>query len=996
MKYGKEYWKSLDQLENSPEFEEMLHREFPIGASEFTDPVSRRKFLSIMGASIALAGYVGCRRPIEKIVPYVASPEDIIPGVANYYATSMPFGSEAFGLLVESHEGRPTKIEGNPQHPSTMGRSNVFIQGEILNLYDPDRSKTVLHNAAESSWDDFISFWRNLFASHEANKGAGLAILSEPFSSPTMARLKFEFEAKFPNSSWATYEPSSDENICQGIKIAFGKNYRPQYHFDKAEVIVSLDSDLLYLESDNIRNSRAFTDGRRVKTENDNMNRLYMVEGIYSVTGAMADHRLRLPSSQIASFGLALAAELKKQSLPIEDFGFLATKSLADFDADWIRIAASDLMNARGKSLLVAGRRQPAELHALVFAINNALGNIGSTLALTQLEDTELSDNNSISALVSDINNDKIETLVILGGNPAYNAPANLKFGDTLKKVAHTIQLSSHLDETSRSVEWHLPEAHFLEYWSDSRSYDGTVSVIQPLILPLYGGRSPIEILNTIATGKDLRGYDLVQGTFKTRYIKDKNFDKSWRKVLNDGLLPNSAFAAANTSIDYKAVFQNIQSPPFANQAPDKNNLEVVFTLSPTIYDGRYANNAWHQELPNHQTKIVWDNVAAISPKTAKDFNLENGNLIRLHNAGQDLEIAAWIMPGMADSTIWLNLGYGRKSVGRIGNNVGFDTYLLRTSAAMNFGSGLTFNKTGREYSISTTQNHHSMEGRPIVREATLEHYREHPDFAPEMVETPPLKSLWKEHSFDKGYQWGMAIDLNVCIGCNACAVACYSENNIPVVGKEQVARGREMAWIRVDRYFNGETDDPDMVYQPVPCMHCENAPCEEVCPVNATVHDKEGLNLQVYNRCIGTRYCSNNCPYKVRRFNFFNYTSQYPETVKMAQNPDVTVRSRGVMEKCTYCLQRISENKKKARKENRDLREDEFTAACAQTCPVDAIIFGNINDPESRVAKIKKQNRNYGMLVEYNTRPRTSYLAKIRNPHPELERLEKKVTSNS
>ncbi len=985
-----EYWRSLDQLADTPEFRQFVEREFPAGASELNDPLTRRKFISLMGASMAMAGLAGCRRPVEKIIPYVNAPEEIVPGVAQYYATTMPFGADAFGLIVESHEGRPTKIEGNPKHPSTMGKSNTFVQASILNLYDPDRSNSPLNKGAEATWDDFVTYWRGLLAKYAQNGGTGLAVLTESFASPTMVRLASEFRKTYPKARWASYETVSDEDIFAAAKDATGKEARPVYHFDKAKVILSLDSDFVYLESDNIRNAAGFAAGRRVTSENDDMNRLYAVECDYSLTGAMADHRQRIARRRVGEFAAALVAELRAQGLSIEAD---LPSNAREFDAEWIKILASDLIRAGRDALVVAGRSQPPFVHLLAFMINNALGSIGNTLVFQENETIGQSRFLEMASLTGEMKSGKIETLVIFGGNPMYDAPVDLDFTGALSKVPHTVHLSQRVDETSSACEWHLPEAHYLEAWGDARSYDGTRSIIQPLIAPLLDGRSQIEVLNLIVTGDATRGYDLVRDSWKG-ILPGLDFESRWRKILNDGFLEGNSQSSAITTLDESAIVSIVRANDAWYEAPSAQNLEINFAPSRTVYDGRFANNGWLQEASDPLTKITWDNAALLSPATAKELGLKEGEVVRLEYSDHALEMPVWVMPGHADYSVTLPLGYGRKAAGRVGNDVGFDTYKLRTARAPFYDLGLKISKTGRSYILAQTQNHGAMEGRPIVREATLEHYREHPNFAPEMVEAPKVGALWDEHKFTEGYQWGMAIDLNVCIGCNACNVACYSENNIPVVGKEEVHNAREMPWIRVDRYFTGEPDDPGVVHQPVPCMHCENAPCEQVCPVNAALHNSEGLNLQVYNRCIGTRYCSNNCPYKVRRFNFFNYTSKMPELVKMAMNPDVTVRSRGVMEKCTYCIQRIEGAKIAAKKEDRNVRDGEIVTACAQACPTDAIVFGNVNDSESRVSKVKAQNRNYGMLVEYNTRPRTTYQARIRNPHPDLELWERKRAS--
>ena len=971
---GKDYWRSLDQLADTPEFKEFLHREFPEGASEMRDSVNRRTFLSLMGASIALAGVAGCRKPVEKILPYVTAPENVIPGIPQHYATTMPLGTTAYGILVENHEGRPTKIEGNELHPSTQGASNTFMQASLLGLYDPDRSQRIMEKNAERSWADFVSFWRTQFDQYSVNQGAGLAILSESFNSPTMARLMREFKAKFPLAVWATYDAVSNENVTSGMRIAYGASLQPVYSFENAEVVLSLDCDFLKTELDNVSASRGFGSGRRLTTENDSMNRLYVVESTFSLTGSSADHRLRIPSSQIPAFAMALANELRNQGLSLA----ISTSSGGGFDAKWLKVVASDLLKARGKSLVCAGYRQAPAVHALVAAINEALGNVGTSVSYVEPADVAQPSRSELIALLSKASAGQLKTLVVLGGNPLMNAPADLSFDAAISKIENTIHLSAYRDETSHAVKWHVPMTHYLEAWGDARSSDGTASIIQPMIEPLFGGHSGIEMLSLVVSGEDLRGYDIVRKTWES--ILPGAFEKSWRKVLHDGLLENSALTPVTASVDVGRI-----SAAMSEVSAADSGLEVVFAVSPQVYDGRFANNGWLMEMPHPITKITWDNVAMISIATAKQLGLKSGDLVQLTVGGRSIELPVWHVPGHADNSVTVELGYGRTSSGRVGDKVGFDLYPIRPSDTPDIAQGVSITKLNREYFISCAQDHWSMEGRPLVREATLEEYRKEPKFAQEMVEHPPLESLWEEHSYKEGYQWGMAVDLNSCTGCGACTLACQSENNIPIVGKQQVSKGREMHWIRVDRYFSGSVEDAEMVHQPVMCQHCENAPCEQVCPVAATVHDKEGLNVMVYNRCIGTRYCSNNCPYKVRRFNYFNFTKDTPEIVKMAMNPDVTVRFRGVMEKCTFCVQRISEARIKSKLENRDIRDGDITTACQQACPTSALTFGNINDANSRVNKMKSQNRNYAMLAELNVKPRLTYLARIRNPHPDL-----------
>jgi molybdopterin-containing oxidoreductase family iron-sulfur binding subunit len=967
------YWRSLSELRGDESFQEQVHREFPEGASELPEGVTRREMLMLLGASISLAGLASCRRPVETIVPYVNAPEEIIPGVPRRFATTMPFGRSAYGLVVESHEGRPTKIEGNELHPATAGRSSVRIQAAILGLYDPDRGQAVLKSGAASSWADFVTAWGELEKKHTADGGAGLAVLTESFASPTRARLAAAFRAKFPRAKLLAYEAASDENVLEGIQAATGASLQPSLHLDQAAVILALDADLIGNDPEDVSHIKGFAAGRRAGIDGGPMNRLYAVEAAFSLTGAQADHRLRLPSRSIGPFVAALAGKLAAAGISVPGTG---ASDVPGVEAKWLDAVAKDLAAHRGKSLIVAGPGQPPAVHAAVLALNLALGNVGSTIVYRPIQDAEVSSRAALAELVAAMNGGAVTTLAILGGNPVYDAPADLRFAAALKKVETSICLGMHRNETAAGCTWYLPQAHFLETWDDARGVDGTVSVVQPLIQPLFGGRGITEILGTMAEGKARPAFELVRETW-TPVLAGADFERRWNRVLHDGLLAGSELGAVAPSIASRAL----AGPP----ATDGSGIEVHFRPSPYVHDGRFANDGWLQELPDPVTKLTWDNPALISPATATSLGVADEDLVTVGVGGKSLTLPAAVVPGMADNTVVLTLGYGRTHAGRVANGVGFDAYPLRTAAAPSFGAG-TLAKAGGTAKLSATQEHGSMEGRPVVREATLGEFKENPKFAEEAVEVPPLESMWKEKAYDQGHQWGMTIDLNSCVGCNACVVACQSENNVPIVGKDQVRRGREMHWVRVDRYFTGAPEAPRMIFQPVPCMQCENAPCEQVCPVAATVHDGEGLNVMVYNRCIGTRYCSNNCPYKVRRFNFFNYTKDTPEILKLAQNPDVTVRARGVMEKCTYCTQRINAAKLDARLAGRELADGDVRTACQQACPANAIEFGDIRNAASRVAKAKAEPRNYAMLAELNSKPRTTYLAKVRNPNPELE----------
>jgi molybdopterin-containing oxidoreductase family iron-sulfur binding subunit len=1013
---SRSYWRSLAQIEDRPEFRGSLEREFPEGASELPEGVTRREMMMLLGASLSLAGLAGCRRPVEEIVPYVTAPEEIVPGIPRYYATTMPFRRSAYGLIVESHEGRPTKIEGNPSHPSTLGASSSLVQASVLGLYDPDRSQSVALKGARKSWSDFVTAWGQLSEAHSADGGAGLAVLSESFSSPTLARLASELRARYPRLQWATYDAVSDESRLAGLRQATGRDLELMLRLDRAAVILALDADPLLTDPEMIRHARGFADGRRAGASSGAMNRLYVVEGVYSLTGAMADHRLRLESRQIAPFLAALAARLAP---PAAGAGSPTGAGVAGVDPRWIDALAKDLLANRGKGLIVAGERQPAAVHAAVCALNTSLGNTGTTVSYYETKDAALPSVSSLASLVSAMTAGAVQTLVVLGGNPVFDAPADLDFASAMAKVPHSIALGHSVDETSSKTEWHIPRAHYLESWGDARAVGGTLSVVQPLILPLYGGRTAVEVLGLMVGGKDRPGYDIVRETWRP-ILGEGEFDRKWNRVLHDGLLSGSELPEVVPALTAQPLAELARSigggtgAAGSGGAPGGSGggLEVVFLPSPSLHDGRFANDGWLQELPDPLTKLTWDNPALVSPKTAETLGLVSEDVIRLDYAGRSLELPVWILPGMTDGVVALTLGYGRSHAGRIGSGVGFNAFSVRNSQAPGFDSGVRLTRLGRTYPLSATQEHGSMEGRPIVRESTLTELRselasrpapaegsvaEDSPRAPEggaapgalgvFEEEPEHFSLWKEHAYDQGPQWGMTIDLNSCIGCNACMTACQSENNIPVVGKIQVSKGREMHWVRVDRYFSGDpSGSPEVVFQPVPCMQCEDAPCEQVCPVAATVHDQQGLNVMVYNRCIGTRYCSNNCPYKVRRFNFFNFTKDTPDILKLAMNPDVTVRARGVMEKCTYCTQRINRVKIDAKLAGRELRDGDVKTACQQACPAAAIEFGNLRDQSSRVVKAKADPRNYSLLEELNTKPRTTYLAKVRNPNPDLE----------
>jgi molybdopterin-containing oxidoreductase family iron-sulfur binding subunit len=975
---GPEYWRSLEELAGSPEFREMMHREFPKGASEWLDAVSRRGFLQLMGASLAMAGMTGCTKmPVEEIVPYVRQPEQVIPGRPQFYATAFTLSGYANPLLVESHLGRPTKIEGNPQHPASLGGTDVFAQASILGMYDPDRAQSVTRLGDVESWATFVNALKGPLTIQKALQGAGIRILTPTISSPTFKDQMQSFLAMYPQAKWHVYEPVNRDNVLEGAKLAFGQPVETHYDFSKADVIVSLDADFLYAGfPGNTRYIRDFASKRNPDAE---MSRVYVIESTPSSTGLKADHRLPIPAREIDLFAREILFSFGNSPGTLDKFAEAVVK---------------ELKSHKGSSIVIAGDHQPPTTHLAVHAINQQLGNVGKTVFYTDtVNANSVNQTESIQDLVSDMRGGKVDLLVIIGGNPVYDAPADLTFADALKssKVAMRVHLGLYQNETAQLCHWNINEAHYLESWSDTRAYDGTVSLVQPLISPLYNGKNAHELLAALMGASDATGYDIVRNYWQKQHT-GADFEAWWRKSLNDGWIEGTTFApkdvkwgsAIGTALDLASK-------------PGEKEIELNFRRDPSVYDGQFANNGWLQELPKPLSKLTWDNAIQIGPKMATREGIKSMDVITLELNGIKVTGPVWIQAGHPDHSVTVHLGYGRRAAGRAGTGAGFDAYPLRTTNALWIATGAKLTKTGDFYQLASTQGYQTMDTddgghRPAVREATLEEYRKEPKFAKE-DEPPAELTLYPPFDYKKSPDaWGMTIDLNACVGCNNCIIACQSENNIAVVGKEQTTRGRHMHWIRVDAYYQGDRDDPTAYFQPVPCQQCENAPCELVCPVGATVHSSEGLNDMVYNRCIGTRYCSNNCPYKVRRFNFLLFQDWETPQYKIMRNPDVTVRSRGVMEKCSYCIQRISEHRIDAEtaavRENRPFHIEDGTlqTACQQSCPANAIVFGNINDPNSRVAKLKALDRNYGLLADLNTRPRTTYLAEIRNPNPELE----------
>ncbi|REJ79408.1 MAG: 4Fe-4S dicluster domain-containing protein [Acidobacteria bacterium] len=1080
-KSGKEYWRSVEEYVDAPEFEDFVKQEYPAHAEEWDSSLSRRNFVKVMGASLALAGLSGCViQPAEKIVPYVNQPEGLVPGKPLFYATAMTLGGVATGLLARSHEGRPTKVEGNPDHPGSLGATDTFAQSSILNLYDPDRSKEILYRGVPKTWQSFYTELRGKIEETRGNGGEGVCFLTETVTSPSQADQFKRLLGELPNAKWYQYEPVNDDNQIEGSKLAFGSPAQPVYKLENAERVLSIDCDLF--SGFNVRYIKDFAKARAVNEEKKEINRLYSMETTLSLTGAKADHRIALKPSQVIEAAKAAAGEM--------GVGGASGSGLSEEVAVWVREMAKDLMAHKGKSVVVVGRNQPAAVHALAFAMNDALGAVGQTVDYIEplTPNAETLQRDQLAQLIKDIDEKKVKVLVILGGNPAYNTPSDLKFTkERLDNVPFRVHVGEHFDETAAVCHWHVSSAHYLEAWGDTRAYDGTVTIAQPLIDPLYGGRSHSEIVQLcFQENYEKSSMQIVQEFWQTQGMEGpppvpaitsaaaesangqpaqaaaaapaatpvalatpapssqtppetqstpesqptpsaretqaapespgpaapRTFEEKWRKAVHDGYIPG-------TQAETKTVTANTGF--VANIAPlavGDGSLEMTVLPDPCVYDGRYTNNGWLQELPNPLNKITWENVALISPNTAQKLGInqdkrykdyaggelgrafittKGGNMssdileVTFEGAKIEGAVPAWIAPGQPDDVITLFLGYGRTRSGKVGNDLGYNAYDVVKSSNLWFGKG-DVTRTGSQTQIASTQIHFNIDdlatvkGRDILRSWTMEEYEEHLNGeAPHMEEKYDLSMYGNEHAeiYEKHNKWAMTIDLNSCVGCNACVVACQSENNIPIVGKEQVERSREMHWMRVDAYYKGtDINEPEGPYfQPVLCMQCEQAPCEVVCPVHATVHSAEGLNDMVYNRCVGTRYCSNNCPYKVRRFNFFLYQDWDSPSLKLMRNPEVTIRSRGVMEKCTYCTQRISHARIEAEREGREIRDGEVVTACQAVCPADAIVFGNEHDKESQIAKTKKDHRNYGLLnYELNTQPRTTYLAGLRN----------------
>jgi len=1073
---GPRYWKSLDDLAETPAFSDWVEREFPAGASEM-EGVNRRQFMKVMAASFGLAGLgmAGCRRPEQVILPYSKQPENLIPGVPVYYTSSQPGMRDNVPVIVETQMGRPTKIEGNPSYKPYGGATSVYTQASILDLYDPDRATK--SSISETAVRDRLAA---ISKAHAADGGKGLVFLAEPSTSPSRAKLVAQIKETFPAATWAEYTAIDQSTSEQAAKAVFGKSLRSIPDFSKAKRVLSLDADFLLNADASIGLAREFVKTRKVKDSKDasKMSRLYAVESSLTSTGSMADHRLRLSSSQMGAFIAQLAIAMGV-SLPAS-----AKKAAASLtvDAKWVEECATDLAEHKGHSLVVAGEHLSKSVHAIVIAINEALS---APVNYFEVPDAEA----GIADAVARLNKGDVQTLIILDGNPVYNAPVDLDWAGAQAKAAESIYFGGAINETSKASKLHIAGSHYLESWGDGRTFDGTLVPVQPMIEPLFPTFNELDVLASLVGAKITDGYSIVQATFKALGGSDFN------KFLSDGLLEGSAYKAVKVgSGDFAAAIDaaELEAPELS-----ASKLEVRFAASSHAGDGRYGNNGWMMECPDPMTKLTWDNAILMSPRLAKELEERDGIQIfpnkkpmnkdsaffegakgTLQNnkaefkRGKEQAVVAeftlngrtvkgpiHVVPGMANYTVVLPLGMGREVIGRVGLGVGFNAYSVRSSDALGVASGAALKLTPEVHPLANTQEHWSMEGRAIVREGNVDQYKKTPDFAnkmgveshapanygkdadkslqeksvnqyrgnsayehPSFADPAPNVKVWQGEEarakFPDIQQWGLTIDMNSCTGCTACVVACQSENNIPIVGKEQVLRGREMHWMRIDRYFSAEKYDQEEVPEDVQvsfmgmmCQHCENAPCEQVCPVNATVHDNSGLNVMAYNRCVGTRYCANNCPYKVRRFNFFDWNKRQigefykgsllgpvdePELQKMQKNPNVTVRMRGVMEKCTYCTQRIEAAKIDQKRlagatGNITIADGTIKTACQQACPTDAISFGDISDANSEVSKLKASDRNYSVLGYLNVRPRTTYLARLRNPNPKMPDAYKK-----
>ncbi len=971
---GREYWRSLAEAAGHPDFARLMSEEFPAAEGWSDTSIDRRRLLQVMAACVALATVGGCgpEKTRKQLLPHIREPEGMVPAVPRFYATAATLGGFAEGVLVKHYQARPIKIEGNPDHPASLGATSHWSQALILSLYDPERSQMPLRRGVPVSEQAFVSALFERRSELLRARGRGLRILTGSMTSPTFAGQMAALLRMFPEARWHQWEAIGRDAVAEGAMRAFGRPLDAVLHVDKADVLLAVGSDLLSWAPGHLRYARDFAAKRRATETGGRMSRVYAIEATPTLAGSVADHRLVLPPDNVVTALGSLAMAVKA-----------APDGFAPAPSPWLAAAARDLMAHRGAALVHVGPELPAEAQVLAHAINEALGARGHTLDMIEpVAVGAVNQLGSLAELVRDMNAGAVGTLLILDVNPAFTAPADLEFAEALVKVPFTVHLGSYVDETASRCVWHLPATHDLEAWSDARAYDGTASIIQPQVRPLYLGRSAHEMVDLLQGSLSPDGMALVQNTWRGQMPSGAPFDDFWRAALRRGVVPGTAARPVDVPLRGDAAAQ-VKLPA----AAPRETLTVLFRPDDGLWDGRFADNGYLQELPRWHTKLVWDNAALIAPRTAERLKLRGDDMIEIECAGRTVQMPVWILPAQAENCLTLPLGFGRRVAGNVGRGAGFDPYPLRTSDAVWHAAGVSVTPTGRRYHLVSSQHEQTMAGRDMVISAPLDQFAHDPDFLHKMDRRDPeapTQSIYPSYDYPR-HAWAMAVNLNSCVGCGACVVACAAENNTPVVGKEEADRGRMMHWLRIDRYYSGEPDAPDTYFQPVPCMHCEDAPCEVVCPVQATMHDSDGLNVMVYNRCVGTRFCSNNCPYKVRRFNFFGFTRHDPRLPE-AWNPDVTVRDRGVMEKCTYCIQRIREAEIAADREDRRVREGEVKTACQAACPTQAIVFGDMNDKESAVAARKASPLDYQLLAELNTRPRTTYEAHLRNVNPELE----------
>ncbi|MBI2608917.1 MAG: 4Fe-4S dicluster domain-containing protein [Deltaproteobacteria bacterium] len=970
MKTEKTYWKSFEEiaaLSSTP-------RNDNGGDTSFD--ISRRKFLSLLGASMALAT-TSCRRPIHKIIPFVKESEAAKPGIAEYYASSYPISDHSLGVLVKTREGRPIKIEGNPEHPLSLGGTNSFVQASVLELYDPDRLRTPKIKNKKVSVEEW-DYLTSSILRHAHKEKKVVRILTESTGSPTLRNTLNSFVSQFSNAKWYEYEPFSHENSRAAYKASFGKAHKPKIHLEKANVILSLNSDFLGADLSAPTYIKNWTSKRKVHDVSATMSRLYAVESRFSLTGANADHRLALKPSELLIFALNLA------QLLTHDFDgkkIPSFKHRSSFSEEFIKTVAEDLASNKKKSLVVVGDQESEELHIVGNFLNFILGNYGETISRKIQSPSFFNGIKSMTPLIEELEKEKVDVLITLGGNPVYHLGE--KFREALSKVKESIRVSLYEDETAHSSTYIAPLSHYLESWSDQEPETGLYSVGQPTIQPLYPSKSMGEVLVLWGAALEKKEIDALQVWRNAiKSYAQKSTNTTWKKLLHDGVVKTDKISPQNYEFNMAALESTLML--VASRAERNDSGDDIFELqlepSSKVWDGRFANSAWLQELPHPVTKVTWDNVASMSPETAKNLNVTQENKIEITANGASLVLPVFIQPGLAQNVITTEIGYGRTHAGSVGSHVGVNVFPLIQA------TNIKVQKVSGSHEVATTQKHHDLMGRPIIFESTLEEYKQEPDFPKKQHHVPEMHSMYKNDHEYKGHKWGMTIDLNSCVGCNGCVTACDSENNIPVVGKEQVLKGREMQWMRIDRYYDTTNEhSPTVLHQPMLCQHCENAPCENVCPVVATTHSDEGLNQMIYNRCVGTRYCANNCPYKVRRFNFFNFNYDMQSPEELGKNPDVTVRFRGVMEKCSFCVQRIHDGKHAAKMEGVSLQDGKIKTACQQACPAEAIVFGDLNDPNSSVSKLSNLSHGYHVLGDLNVKPSITYLAKVRNYHPNL-----------